>query len=126
MRPARSHYLVAAVLLLVTAHLLLGYHSAARFAWLMRRHPVSADLATVRTTVQRFPEIIQEVRERTPSDARIRVCGPEHLALEIAFYAFPRRVVLSSRLADTSPLDATLREAQPGVWDLSTESAQGD
>ncbi len=77
-----------------------GPRCAATLVWRLRRYSMcDSNLQRWREEALEFNQTVLKIESTTPPSSRITVCGPESLANEISFYAFPRVVVLNKTLS---------------------------
>jgi hypothetical protein len=111
------------IMLLTLLHVLaFGAPAAKRFVWLIRRYPNCQSSEQIwRNKTLKYPQIVAAVRREVPEQARLTIRHDDLLlGLEVAFYAFPRRVVFET----TSEVEVdrlVLRAVESNAWSLSAE-----
>ncbi len=99
-----------------------GVPAAKRVVWLIRRYPdCQSSEQKWRDTTLRYPQIIAAVRTAMPEQASLTVRHADiTLGLEVAFYAFPRRVIFE-RTSETEVGRLVLRQVGSDAWVVNVE-----
>jgi hypothetical protein len=125
-----KHRLVTKALLLMVALVLVAHlalsspATAMRFFWLLRRYEGCDSSSELwRSRVLQCSSLVETVRQTVPPEGRIFVdAADQEIGSELAFYGFPRRVVLSSLSGEKGEV-LILRQVGPGLWKVSPKSA---
>lgn len=101
-------------------HLVIsGSHCAATLVWRLRRYSTcESDIRVWRKEALQYDKLVAQVDSKTPDSARITVYGPESLANEISFYAFPRVVVLKKKPSGSNDKYVLIKSSS-NRWNIS-------
>jgi len=111
------------ILLMSILHILaLGVPTAKRVVWLVRRYPdCHSSEERWRTKALNYPQIVAAVRKEVPERACLTVRHADlGLGLELAFYAFPRRIFFE-KAPETGVDRLVLRAVGSDAWVVRVE-----
>jgi hypothetical protein len=111
------------IILLTFVHVVaFGAPAAKRVVWLIRRYPhCNSSEQEWRTKTLKYPQIVAAVRTQVPEQASLTVRHADiDLGLEVAFYAFPRRVFFV-KTSETEAGRFVLRPVGSDTWVVSVE-----
>jgi len=111
------------IIFLAFLHVLaFGVPAAKRVVWLVRRYPnCQSSEERWRIKALTYPQIIAAVRKEVPEQARVTVRHADLvLGLELAFYAFPRRI-LFEMTSEVGVDRLVLRPVGSDTWVVSVE-----